>query len=123
MRAKAAEPERNPDVSDRGWNPTNNPAARELLDHLADELAKEYIRLMKQAGEVEDSKMLLGKRTSGGRFQVFLKQERTGVVLKANRNDDVPWPEFRRIRTHTGVMCNQAPIRIERYADVVAPRA
>ena len=51
MRAKAAEPARNPDVSDRGWNPTTNPAARELLDHLADELAKEYIRLMKQAGK------------------------------------------------------------------------
>jgi hypothetical protein len=49
MRAKAVEPARNPDVSDRGWNPTNNPAARELLDHLAEELAKEYIRLMKQA--------------------------------------------------------------------------
>lgn len=49
MRVKAAEPARNPDVSDRGWNPTTNPAARELLDHLADELAKEYIRLMKQA--------------------------------------------------------------------------
>ncbi len=50
MRAKAAEPARNPDVSEQGWNPTTNPAARELLDHLADELAKEYIRLMKQAG-------------------------------------------------------------------------
>jgi len=49
MRAKAAEPARNPDVSDQGWNPITNPAARELLDHLADELAKEYIRLMKQA--------------------------------------------------------------------------
>ena len=48
MRAKAAEPARNPDVSDQGWNPITNPAARELLDHLADELAKEYIRLMKQ---------------------------------------------------------------------------
>jgi len=51
MRAKAAEPARNPDVSDQGWNPITNPAARELLDHLADELAKEYIRLMKQAAE------------------------------------------------------------------------
>ena len=51
MRAKAAEPVRDPDVSDQGWNPTTNPAARELLDHLADELAKEYIRLMKQAGK------------------------------------------------------------------------
>jgi hypothetical protein len=51
MRAKAAEPARNPDVSEQVWNPTTNPAARELLDHLADELAKEYIRLMKQAGK------------------------------------------------------------------------
>lgn len=51
MRAKAAEPARNPDVSEQGWNPATNPAARELLDHLADELAKEYIRLMKQAGK------------------------------------------------------------------------
>jgi len=52
MRAKAAEPARNPDVSDQGWNPATDPAVRELLDHLADELAKEYIRLMKQ-GEKE----------------------------------------------------------------------
>lgn len=51
MRSKAAEPARDPDVSDQGWNPITNPAARELLDHLADELAKEYIRLMKQAGK------------------------------------------------------------------------
>ncbi len=51
MRAKAAKPVRDPDVSDQGWNPTTNPASRELLDHLADELAKEYIRLMKQAGK------------------------------------------------------------------------
>ena len=123
MRAKAAEPASNPDVSDQGWNPITNPAARELLDHLADELAKEYIRLMKQAVEVEDLKMLLGKRTSGGRFQIFLKQERTGVVLEANRHDDAPWPIFRRMGTHSGIMCNQAPIRIERYAHVVAPGA
>lgn len=49
MRAKTAEPVKNPDVSDQGWNPATNPAVRELLNHLADELAKEYIRLMKQA--------------------------------------------------------------------------
>jgi len=42
MRAKAAEPARNTDVSDQGWNPITNPAARELLDHLADELAAGY---------------------------------------------------------------------------------
>ena len=55
MRAKAAKPVRDLDVTDRGWNPTTNPAARELLDHLADELAKEYIRLMKQAGDAHDN--------------------------------------------------------------------
>ena len=49
MKAKAAEPARNLDVSDQGWNPATDPAVRELLDHLADELAKEYIRLMEQA--------------------------------------------------------------------------
>lgn len=123
MRTKAAEPARYPDISDQGWNPITNPAARELLDHLADELAKEYIRLMKQADEIEDLKMLPGKRSSGGRFQIFLKQERTSIVLKANRNDDAPWPIFRRMGTHSGIMCNQAPIRIERYAHVVAPGA
>ena len=51
MRAKAAEPVRKPDIPGEGWNPTTNLAVRELLDHLADELAKEYIRLMKQAGK------------------------------------------------------------------------
>jgi hypothetical protein len=51
MRAKAAKPVRDPDVSNQGWNPVTNPAVRDLLDHLADELAKEYIRLMKQAGK------------------------------------------------------------------------
>jgi len=51
MRAKAAEPVKNPDSSNQGWNPATNPAVRDLLDHLAEELAKEYIRLMKQAGK------------------------------------------------------------------------
>ena len=51
MRAKAAEPPINPDVSDRGRTHPPTPAVRELLDHLADEMAKEYIRLMKQAGK------------------------------------------------------------------------
>ena len=51
MRAIATEPARNPDASNQGWNPATNPAVRDILDHLADELAKEHIRLMKQAGE------------------------------------------------------------------------
>ena len=49
MRPKATEQVRKLDIQDKGWNPTTNPAVRELLDHLADELAREYIRLMKQA--------------------------------------------------------------------------
>ena len=44
-------PDHHHEFSGRGWNPTTDPAVRELLDHIADELAKEYIRLMKQAGK------------------------------------------------------------------------
>ncbi len=36
------------------WDPQRNVAVRELLDHLARELAEEYIRLMKQAATEED---------------------------------------------------------------------
>ena len=32
-----------------GWDAAGNPAVRELLDHLAAELAAEYVRLMKTA--------------------------------------------------------------------------
>ena len=39
--------------SNQEWNSVTNPAVRELLDHLAEELAKEYIRLMKQAPDIE----------------------------------------------------------------------
>lgn len=56
MRKKAAEPGRKSESPDEGWDPNTNPAVRELLDHLADELAMEYIRLMKQAGqEIHDT--------------------------------------------------------------------
>jgi hypothetical protein len=51
MRTKVAEPVRKLDIQGEGWNPTTNPAVRDLLDHLADELAREYIRLMKQDTE------------------------------------------------------------------------
>ena len=34
---------------DLAWNPAANPAVAALLDHLAEELAREYIRLMEQA--------------------------------------------------------------------------
>jgi hypothetical protein len=38
------------------WDPRRHEVARELLDHLARELAEEYIRLMKQAADEEVEK-------------------------------------------------------------------
>ncbi len=35
------------------WSPEANPAVVELLDHLAQELAQEYLRLMEMAAESE----------------------------------------------------------------------
>jgi len=36
------------DKVDDNWTPTSNSAVRDILDHLAKELASEYIRLMKK---------------------------------------------------------------------------
>ena len=36
------------------WDPRRNQAVMDLLDHLAQELAEEYVRLMKQALQEED---------------------------------------------------------------------
>lgn len=33
----------------RDWDPRYHPAVRELLDHVAHQLAEEYVRLIKQA--------------------------------------------------------------------------
>lgn len=49
MQSRTSEPAGRPKEKDQDWSPLDNPAVRELLDHLADELAREYIRLMKQA--------------------------------------------------------------------------
>ena len=38
------------------WSQRGNPALRELLDHLAEQLAMEYVRLMKIAAEREAGK-------------------------------------------------------------------
>ena len=51
MRPRTAEPAGSSRWTDGDWSPATNPAVRELLDHLADELAREYIRLMKEATE------------------------------------------------------------------------
>lgn len=37
------------DVAEPALSPANDPAVRDLLDHVAEELAKEYVRLMKEA--------------------------------------------------------------------------
>ena len=39
-----------------GWSHCHNPAVRELLDHVAAELASEYIRLMEAPGEPKEAK-------------------------------------------------------------------
>ena len=51
MRARATRIE-DIELSDR-WDCRYNPAVRELLDHLARELAEEYVRLMKEAAQRE----------------------------------------------------------------------
>ena len=37
------------EISD--WSQRNNPAVREMLEHIAEELAKEYVRLMEASAE------------------------------------------------------------------------
>ena len=46
--SRVAPPRMEPD-QDPAWSPTTNPAVAALLDHLAEELAREYVRLMEQA--------------------------------------------------------------------------
>lgn len=41
---------------DPTWSPAANPAMAELLDHLAKELAGEYVRLMEKAAEAEGAR-------------------------------------------------------------------
>lgn len=41
------------EVSD--WSQRSNPAVREMLDHVAEELAKEYVRLMEASSEKKEA--------------------------------------------------------------------
>jgi len=51
VRKLKVNPEREPRPhSDEVWNPKTTPGVKELLDHLAEELADEYLRLMKSDG-------------------------------------------------------------------------
>lgn len=38
-------------------NPVQDPAVRELLDHIAEELAEEYVRLMKETASKDKGEM------------------------------------------------------------------
>lgn len=40
-----------PADEDGAWSPRANAALTELLDHIAEELAREYVRLMERAAE------------------------------------------------------------------------
>ena len=57
MKNEQIEPLSNPDSPDAGHGarPGWPPGVTELLDHLAQELALEYVRLMEQAAEAEDA--------------------------------------------------------------------
>ncbi len=50
MSSRAASPPMELD-QDPAWSPAANPAVAALLDHLAEELAREYIRLMEQTAQ------------------------------------------------------------------------
>ena len=41
--------------SDSAWSPDENPAVAELLDHIAETLAVEYVRLMENAAQNQGS--------------------------------------------------------------------
>jgi hypothetical protein len=40
-----------PSPTEAAWSPEANPAFREILDHIAGQLAEEYVCLMKQAAD------------------------------------------------------------------------
>jgi len=47
------------------WTPESNPAVAELLDHLAEELAGEYVRLMEAAAKDQRSEKCQPDREGG----------------------------------------------------------
>jgi hypothetical protein len=51
--ATRALPVPTPLLRDATWTPESNRAVAELLDHLAEELAREYVRLMEAASRDE----------------------------------------------------------------------
>jgi len=52
---------------ERQWTPTNNQVVRELLDHLAHELAAEYVRLIREkSAEADEGKASADEIVTGG---------------------------------------------------------
>jgi hypothetical protein len=50
---QGAERDQSADATEPPWTASTNPALTSLLDHLAQELAREYVRLMKLAADSE----------------------------------------------------------------------
>ncbi len=48
--------EGSPNLLHSGWSISTNPAVAELLNHIAEELAREYVRLMKKTAEEDASR-------------------------------------------------------------------
>lgn len=44
-----------PPQPEEDWSALTNPAVTALLDHVAEELAREYVRLMKNAAAVDEA--------------------------------------------------------------------
>lgn len=55
MNRRSSQTKLSRDFIDQETGPGIDPELKELLDHLAEELAKEYIRLVSEAGNTEDS--------------------------------------------------------------------
>jgi len=61
MRVSTEEQNRVPDEerpAELAWNPSENAVLAHLLDHIAEELAREYVRLMELAAEEEAASRL-----------------------------------------------------------------
>jgi hypothetical protein len=54
-----------PDALDPAWRFSANPAVVELLDHIAEELAREYVHLMEKAAEQEATRGGESRRQEG----------------------------------------------------------
>jgi hypothetical protein len=54
MNRKIVRPNPSSESRDDGEDPVSDAAVREILDHMAEELAREYVRLMEKAANQEN---------------------------------------------------------------------